>query len=136
MRCDAVARLQPVELAFDATALLRHDAGADDQHGAPLGEQVQARPLVGEQHRIAQRESWPCTRARGARDWCAPAMPASSVIDSMRGLPSSESPTQTDWKTSDSSAISAIRSISSGRGDAKQDAAVGQGQAESHAPKL
>jgi len=42
------------------------------------------------------------------------ATPASNVRDSIRGLPSSESPTQTDWNASDSSAIWAICSISSG----------------------
>src|ERR1051326_8095980 len=42
------------------------------------------------------------------------ATPPSSAMDSMRGLPSSESPTQTDWNTSDSSAMCAIFSICSG----------------------
>src|SRR5450631_3973025 len=42
------------------------------------------------------------------------ATPARSVTDSMRGLPSKESPTQTDWKAPDWSAISDIWSICSG----------------------
>src|SRR5262249_53140603 len=58
-----IAPLQAVEEPLDTPALLRNDSRAHHEHGAALGDDVQAGPLVGQEHRITQRKG---SHARGA----------------------------------------------------------------------
>ena len=100
-----------VGLGFDLVAALLDDPGAGDEDRPPLGQEVEARPLVGEEDGIAQGK---LAMQAGPRRTVLvrPAMPARSAIDSIRGLPNRLSPTQIDWKAPDRSAISARSSIS------------------------
>ncbi len=58
-----VAGFEAVEFAFNPAALLRHDPGASHQNRASFSQQVEAGPLVGQQHRITQWEAGHASRS-------------------------------------------------------------------------